>query len=41
MISSVSSEGNIGIILLWTSWLNKQTLYFGLYLFQSVVTVCS
>ena len=36
MISSVSSEGNIGI-LLWTSWLNIQTLYFGLYLFQSVV----
>ena len=38
MINSVSSEGNIGI-LLWTSWLNIQTIYFGLYLFQSVVTV--
>ena len=39
MISSVSSEGNIGIILLWTSWLNIQTIYFGLYVFQSDVTV--
>ena len=39
MINSVSSEGNIGIILLWTSWRNIQTIYFGLYLFQSVVTV--
>ena len=39
MISSVSSEGNIGVILLWTSWLNIQTIYFGLYLFQSGVTV--
>ena len=39
MISSVSSDGNIGVILLWTSWLNIQTIYFGLYLFQSVVTV--
>ena len=39
MISSVSSEGNIGVILLWTSWLNIQTIYFGLYLFQPVVTV--
>ena len=39
MISSVSSEGNIGVILLWTSWRNIQTIYFGLYLFQSVVTV--
>ena len=39
MINSVSSEGNIGVILLWTSWLNIQTIYFGLYLFQSVVTV--
>ena len=36
--SSVSSEGNI-VILLWTSWLNIQTIYFGLYLFQSVVIV--
>ena len=36
MISSVSSEGNIGVILLW---LNIQTIYFGLSLFQSVVTV--
>ena len=35
MINSVSSEGNIGILL----WLNIQTIYFGLYLFQSVVTV--
>ena len=39
MISSVSSDGNIGVVLLWTSWLNIQTIYFGLYLFQSVVTV--
>ena len=39
MINSVSSEGNIGVILLWTSWLNIQTIYFGLYVFQSVVTV--
>ena len=35
MINSVSSEGNIpwvvGVILLWTSWLNIQTIYFGLY----------
>ena len=36
MINRVSSEGNIGI-LLGTSWLNIQTIYFGL--FQSVVTV--
>ena len=39
VINSVSSEGNIGAILLWTSWLNIQTIYFGLYLFQSVVIV--
>ena len=39
MINSVSSEGNIDVILLCTSWLNIQTIYFGLYLFQSVVTV--
>ena len=39
MINSVSSEGIIGIILLWTSWRNTQTIYVGLYLCQSVVTV--
>ena len=39
MIICVSSDGNISVILLWTSWLNIQTIYFGLYLFQSVVTV--
>ena len=39
MIISVSSDDNISVILLWTSWLNIQTIYFGLYLFQSVVTV--
>ena len=34
MISSFSSG-----ILIWTSSLNIQTIYFGLYVFQSVVTV--